>query len=142
MSCLTSPVELRVPVREESDVGVARRRAHELALGQGFREGGAGAIATAVSELARNIVLHAGKGEILLSVAREGGRRGVVVVVRDEDPGIRDVEAAMLDGYSTGRGLGLGLSSARRLMDEFTLVSALGKGTTVTMKKWAHEPER
>ena len=141
MSCLTSPVELRVPVREESDVGVARRRAHELALGAGFREGGAGAIATAVSELARNIVLHAGKGEILLSVAREGGRRGVVVVARDEDRGIRDVEAAMLDGYSTGRGLGLGLSGARRLMDEFTLVSALGKGTTVTMKKWAHEPE-
>jgi serine/threonine-protein kinase RsbT len=129
-----------VPIRAEPDVYAARARARALALAQGFREGGAGAVATAVSEVARNILVHAGAGEILLEVAKEGGRRGVVVVARDEDPGIPDLEAAMRDGYSTGGGLGLGLSGARRLMDEFQIVSAVGEGTTVTMKKWAHEP--
>ncbi len=130
---------IRVPVREEADVFVARARARELAARQGFPDGRAAALATAVSEVARNIVLHAGAGEVLLDVAREGGRHGVVVVARDEDPGIADVEAAMRDGYSTAGGLGLGLPGARRLVDEFTLESAVGRGTTVTMKKWAHD---
>lgn len=130
---------IRVPVREEADVFVARARARELAARQGFPDRRAAALATAVSEVARNIVRHAGAGEVLLEVAREGGRRGVVVVARDEDPGIADVEAAMRDGYSTGGGLGLGLPGARRLMDEFTLESAAGRGTTVTMKKWADD---
>lgn len=135
---LTSSHPWRVPIREEADVFVARRRARQLALDEGFPEGGAGAIATAVSEVARNIVVHAGSGEILLGVERDGRRRGVVVVARDEEPGIPDVEAALTDGYSTRRTLGLGLPSARRLMDEFTLVSAVGRGTVVTMKKWVH----
>jgi serine/threonine-protein kinase RsbT len=130
---------LRVPVREEADVAVARGRARELARDEGFSEGRAAAVATAVTEVARNIVVHAGAGEILLAVVEErGGRRGIVVVARDESRGIADVEEAMTDGYSTSDGLGLGLPSARRLMDEFTLVSEVGRGTTVTMKKWAH----
>jgi serine/threonine-protein kinase RsbT len=136
-----TPRPLRVLIRHEWDVFVAQARARELALEEGFAEGGAGAIATAVSEVARNIVVHAGGGEILLDVERAPGRRGVVVSARDEEPGIPDVEAALADGYSTRRTLGLGLPSARRLMDEFTLVSALGKGTVVTMKKWAHGTE-
>ncbi len=133
---------LRVPIRDESDVFVARSRARVLALEHGFAEGRAGAVATAVSEVARNIVVHADGGEILLEVEVEvgSGRRAIVVVARDDHPGIRDVEAALADGYSTRAGLGLGLPSARRLMDEFTLVSAVGEGTTVTMKKWAHGP--
>ena len=133
----------RVPICDESDVFVARRRARELALDEGFAEAGAAAIAIAVSEVARNIALHARGGEILLGVegAREG-RRGIVVVARDDEPGIPDVEAAMTDGFSTRRGLGLGLPSARRLMDEFTLESSVGKGTTVVMRKWAHGRER
>ena len=132
---------IRVPIREESDVAIARQCARELAVREGFREGGTAAIATAVSEVARNIVVHAGAGEILLGVVKERGRRGVVVVARDDEPGIADVEEAMKDGYSTARGLGLGLPSAKRLMDDFTIASAAGKGTIVTMKKWAHEPD-
>ena len=132
---------VRVTLREEADVVLARARARELALREGFPENRAAAIATAVSEVAWNIVLHAGVGEILVGVADEGGRRGIVVIARDEEPGIRDVAGAMEDGWSTSRGLGLGLPSARRLMDEFTLVSAIGTGTTITMKKWAHATE-
>ena len=137
------PNPTRVLICDESDVFVARRRARELALDEGFAEAGAAAIAIAVSEVARNIALHAGGGEILLGVERaREGRRGIVVVARDAEPGIPDVEAAMTDGFSTRRGLGLGLPSARRLMDEFTLESSVGKGTTVVMRKWAHGRER
>lgn len=132
---------IRVPVREEVDVSVARRRARELALREGFREGRAAAVATAVSELAWNIVRHAGAGEVLLEVVTERGRRAVVVVARDGHPGIADLEAAMRDGHSTRGGLGMGLPSARRLSDEFTIDSALGRGTTVTLKKWADDPD-
>jgi negative regulator of sigma-B (phosphoserine phosphatase) len=132
---------IRVTLREEADVPLARIRAQDLALAEGFPESRAAAIATAVSEVAWNIVLHAGAGEIALGVADERGRRGIVVVARDEAPGIRDVAGAMEDGRSTARGLGLGLPSARRLMDEFALVSEVGAGTTITMKKWAHAVE-
>jgi len=127
-----------MPIREEADVAVTCSRARALALEEGFPEGRAGAIATAVSEVARNIVVHAGAGEVMLSVVTERAGRAVVVVARDDHPGIRDVEMAMVDGYSTKGGLGLGLSSARRLMDEFAIVSTVGKGTSVTMKKWAY----
>lgn len=130
---------IRIPIREEEDVAMARARARDLALEEGFRKGPAGAIATAVTEVARNIVVHAGPGEILLEVVEEGGRRGIMVVARDAEPGIPNVDDAMTDGYSTSNGLGLGLPSARRLMDEFTIVSALGEGTTVTMKKWTQD---
>lgn len=129
---------IRVVVREEADVFIARARSRELALDHGFPAAAAAAIATAVSEIARNIVEHAGEGEIFLTTVLERARRGVVVLARDPHPGIVDVAVAMQDGYSTGGGLGLGLPSARRLMDEFTIVSAPGSGTTVTMKKWVH----
>ncbi len=132
---------IRVPIREESDVAIARQCARELAAQEGFREAGAAAIATAVSEVARNIVVHAGAGEVLLGVVKERGRRGVVVVARDDEPGIANVEEAMQDGYSTASGLGLGLPGARRLMDDFTLASVIGTGTIVTMKKWVHDPD-
>lgn len=132
---------IRVVVAEEPDVCVARLRARELAGAQGFPEARAVAVATAVSEVARNIVVHAGAGEILMAPVTEGERAGLVIVARDGAPGIADVEAAMRDGYSTAGGLGLGLPSAKRLMDEFALASAPGRGTTVVMKKWAHERE-
>jgi serine/threonine-protein kinase RsbT len=132
---------MRFSIREEADVSVARTRARQLAVQEGFPAGRAGAIATAVSEVAWNIVVHAGMGEVLLEVVTEGGRRALVAVARDGHPGIADVEAAMRDGHSTGRGLGLGLPSARRLVDEFEIRSAPGDGTTVTLKKWAHDPD-
>ena len=93
-------------------------------------------IAMAISELARNIVLYARRGEIVLASANDGPKQGIVVVARDEGPGIADVSRAIADGYSTSGGLGIGLSGVRRLVDEFEISSELGKGTTVTIKWW------
>jgi len=135
----TEHAAIRVPVREEADVAGARQCARALALAEGFSDGRAGAVAIAVSEVARNIVVHAGAGEVSMEAVEDRGRRAVRVVARDRRRGIADVERAMQDGYSTARTLGLGLASARRLMDEFTLVSAVGAGTIITMQEWAHE---
>ena len=93
-------------------------------------------ITTAISELARNIVLYATKGEITVSPAKNHNPKGIVVVARDSGPGIADVERAMRDGFSTSGNLGLGLPGVRRLMDEVEIDSRPGKGTTVTAKKW------
>jgi len=93
-------------------------------------------IATAISEIARNIVKFARRGEIVIRLVDEPGRRGLTVVARDAGPGIGDISAALRDGVSSYRGLGLGLPGARRLMEEFDVVSEVGKGTTVTMAKW------
>jgi serine/threonine-protein kinase RsbT len=127
---------LRVTIRTDSDVGIARIRTYCLAIEERFTEVEAAALATAVSELARNVLVHAGCGELELSVVAGEGRQGIVAVVRDEGPGIADIARAMQDGYSSSGTLGLGLPSARRLVDELCLVSALGAGTTVTAKKW------
>jgi serine/threonine-protein kinase RsbT len=132
----TPEVRFRVPVGDESDVTVARRRARELASQQGLAEAHAEALATAVTEIARNIVIHAGAGEILLGAVEEP-RRGVVVTAYDRGPGIPNVEQAMQDGFSTKDSLGFGLSGARRLVDEFEIESKLGAGTTVILRKWA-----
>lgn len=120
---------------------MARKAARELAAVVGFSVARAAALAIAVTEVARNIVVHARGGEVLLGVVEDRGRRGIMAIARDRAPGIRDVERALEDGYSTGAGLGLGLPSARRLVDEFALVSAVGQGTTVTMTKWAYDAE-
>ncbi|MEW5935559.1 MAG: ATP-binding protein, partial [Bacillota bacterium] len=102
----------------------------------GFSPTDAVVIATAISELARNIVQYARAGEILIRAVREGVREGIVVVARDDGPGIADVEQAMQDGYSTGGGLGFGLPGVKRLMDNFDIESRPGAGTTVTVAKW------
>ena len=93
-------------------------------------------VATCVSELARNIVEYAGSGEMAMGLADDKGRKGIVIIARDEGPGIPDIELAMKDGYSTSKGLGIGLPGCKRIMDEFAIVSRKGKGTTVTVKKW------
>jgi serine/threonine-protein kinase RsbT len=94
-------------------------------------------LATAISEVARNITAYAGEGEVKLSVIRgTNGRQGIEVVASDEGPGIANVELALQDGYTTGGGLGLGLPGARRLVDEFELQTTLGEGTTVRLVKW------
>jgi serine/threonine-protein kinase RsbT len=124
-------------LREESDVVMARKHAREFATLAGLSECAIEAVVTATSEIAHNVVIHARTGELYFGSVERNHGRGVLIVVRDEGPGIPDREQALQDGYSTGIGLGLGLSSAKRLMDEFELVSAAGAGTTVTMKKWA-----
>jgi serine/threonine-protein kinase RsbT len=129
--------ELRVNIRSDPDIVTARQQGRTLAAQLGFSGSDLTLVATAISEVARNILLYAGRGEIQLRLLQEGGKRGLVVVARDEGPGIPDITRAVQDGYSTSQGLGLGLPGARRLMDEFEIVSELGKGTTITMKKWA-----
>lgn len=105
---------------------------------QGMTETKAVALATAVSEIARNIVVHAGRGQLSFHPVTDGSRSGIVVVASDEGPGIADIEQAMRDGYSTKGSLGLGLSGAKRLVDEFDIVSAPGAGVTITLTQW-HE---
>jgi serine/threonine-protein kinase RsbT len=129
--------ERRIAIRHESDIVTARRAGRELGEQLGLTRGELTVVATAISEVARNIVVYAKLGEVCLELKEERGRRCLVVTARDEGPGIEDVTRAMADGYSTAGGLGLGLPGARRLMDEFEIVSHLGRGTVVTMKKWA-----
>jgi serine/threonine-protein kinase RsbT len=129
---------VRIPIRADNDVVLARQAARDLAERVGFSRTDLTVIATAVSEVTRNIVRFAGSGEVVVEIV-EGSRKGIRVIARDTGPGIPDVEQAMADGYSTYQGLGLGLPGARRLMDEFALVSEVGRGTTVTMSKWRQE---
>jgi serine/threonine-protein kinase RsbT len=132
--------EIRLQIRSEQDILTARQRGRELAARFGFGGSDLTLVATAISEIARNIVEYAGSGEIAFSLVHDGSNRGIVVVARDEGPGIADVTLALQDGYSTGRTLGLGLPGARRLMDELEVESEVGRGTTVTMKKWMRSP--
>lgn len=127
-----------MPITADLDIVAARQRGRALAAELGYSSTEATLIATAISELARNIVLYAKRGEIVLAATINGARRGIVVVARDEGPGIADVSRAVTGGYSTSGGLGLGLAGVRRLMDEFDIASQLGKGTTVTVKRWKH----
>jgi serine/threonine-protein kinase RsbT len=128
--------ETRITIHSDADIITARRAVRELAEGVGFGGSELTVIATAISEIARNIIEYAGNGEIVLRAAQQGVRRGILVIAKDRGPGIPDIELAMQDGYSTSKGIGLGLPGARRLMDEFEVDSKVGKGTTVTMKKW------
>ena len=128
--------EVRVPIATDADIVGARQKGRELAAASGFSRTEQTLIATAISEVARNIVEYARAGEISRSAVEVKGRRGLVVVARDEGPGIVDPELAMRDGYSTTNSLGMGLPGAKRIMDEFELASTLGRGTTVTMTKW------
>ncbi len=133
-----SDSEVRVPIKDAPDVVLARKQARELASRLGFSRTDQTILATAVSEIARNIVRFAGTGEALIEMLDEP-RPGLRVTASDTGPGIADIDRALTDGYSTYNGLGMGLPGARRLMDEFTLVSELGRGTTVTMTKWRQE---
>lgn len=127
---------VHVPIVREVDIVTARQRGRELANANGFSTTEQTLIATAISELARNIVSYAGRGEIVLEALRQHGRPGLLVVAHDDGPGIENLELAMRDGYSTANSLGMGLPGAKRLMDEFDLKSRPGEGTTIRMKKW------
>jgi len=128
--------ELVVQIRADPDVLLARQKARELAKSLRFSGSELTLIATAISEVARNIVTYAKHGQIVLRLVSQGRRRGIRVIAQDQGPGIADIARAMEDGYSTSASIGLGLPGSKRLMDDFNIVSALGKGTTVTMTKW------
>ena len=133
--------EFTIRVASDVDIVSARQKGRALAAQAGFSEGDQTVIAAAISEIARNILMYAKRGEIAISLQDGTERIGVVVVASDQGPGILDVGRALQDGYSTSGGLGLGLPGARRLMDEFELKSRPGDGTTVTMKKWRRQLE-
>jgi RNA polymerase sigma factor (sigma-70 family) len=128
--------EVRVPIRVDADVVKVRQTGRDLAMAAGFSLAEATVVATAISELARNVVRFARRGEIMLTVIGDGDVPGVTVVARDAGPGIVDVEKALEVGYTTYGGRGLGLPGCRKMMDEFEISSEVGRGTTVTMTKW------
>lgn len=125
-----------MPLRSDIDVLKARQYGKELASHLHFSNSERTIIATAISEIARNTVLYAHDGRMSLKLIQQGQKRGMLIVTEDHGPGIPDLSLAMQDGYTTSRGLGIGLPGAKRLMDEFDIVSEVGKGTTIVMKKW------
>jgi serine/threonine-protein kinase RsbT len=127
----------RIAIESDGDVVTARQRARTLAVELEMPSTDQTLLATAISEIARNITAYAVRGEVLIDVVRDqNGRRGVRVIARDDGPGIENLERALTDGYTTGGGLGLGLPGARRLVDEFDIQTTPGEGTTVTLIKW------
>ncbi|MEE6136547.1 anti-sigma regulatory factor [Mycobacterium sp. 050128] len=132
--------DIIVAINNPDDIVEARKAGHQLALELGFSLTDVTMISTAISEIARNITSYAGRGAVRVTVGDRDGRQALVVRAEDDGPGIADVERAMEDGYSTGRGLGMGLPGARRLMDRLIVESALGKGTVIEMWKWV--PDR
>jgi serine/threonine-protein kinase RsbT len=126
----------RQPVRGSEDIVLVRQAVRAWAVELGFSLVDQTKIVTAASELARNTVIYGGGGTVSLEALADGARRGLRLTFEDEGPGIKDIEQAMKDGFTTGHGLGLGLSGAKRLSSEFEIVSALGQGTRVTIARW------
>jgi serine/threonine-protein kinase RsbT len=128
--------EIRIAIESDADVLKARLQGRKLGQGLGLGATDLTLLATAISEIARNITTYAGRGSIRMRLTEEHGQHGIEVVAEDQGPGIPDIAAALSDGYSTGRGMGLGLPGARRLMDDFEIDSRVGEGTRVRMVKW------
>jgi serine/threonine-protein kinase RsbT len=131
-----SAEEIRVAINSDQDIVLARQKGRAMAAELGFSPVDATLIATAISELARNIVSYAGKGKITLKSVQGSSRVGIFVVAEDDGPGIPDIRQALRDGFSTSGSLGLGLPGVRRLMDDFDISSQPGRGTIVAVKKW------
>ena len=129
-------IEVRVAVERDRDIVSARQQGRLMAAQLGFSPGTATLIATAISELARNILSYATRGELTMRMVERNGSRGISVRAHDEGPGIPQPQQAIEDGYSSAGRLGLGLPGVKRLMDEFRLETAPGRGTTVTVLKW------
>lgn len=133
--------EIRVPINSDQDIVLARQKGRSLAADAGFSAVDSTLIATAISELARNIVSYAKKGEIILQTLRESRRKGILIIASDNGPGIPDIRLALRDGFSTSGSLGLGLPGVRRLVDEFQIASAIGQGTVVKVTKWRQDQQ-
>jgi serine/threonine-protein kinase RsbT len=128
--------KVHVRIQNSADIVAARQQGRALAAMAGFSHSNLTIIATAISEVARNIVEYAKEGEVIITLIDDATRKGVEIIASDQGPGIADISTVMRDGFSTGKGLGIGLPGARRLMDEFCIASVVGTGTIVTMKKW------
>jgi serine/threonine-protein kinase RsbT len=128
--------EVEVAISSDQDIVLARQKGRVMAIELGFSSGDATLIATAISELARNILSYARRGNISLKMVHASNRQGISIIASDSGPGIRNIRQAMRDGFSTSGSLGLGLPGVRRLMDEFEVASEPGHGTIVTVKKW------
>jgi serine/threonine-protein kinase RsbT len=132
-----------IPIESDADVVTARQQARAMAGDLDLTSTDQTLLATAISEVARNITTYAKRGEVLLSVVHDdSGREGIQVIARDQGPGIENLDLAMQDGYTSGGGLGLGLPGARRLVDDFHIETAPGQGTTVTLVMWARPNAR
>jgi serine/threonine-protein kinase RsbT len=132
-----------IPIESDADVVTARQRAREMAGELDLTTTDQTLLATAISEVARNITIYAKRGEVLLSVVcDDGGRKGIRVIARDQGPGIENLDLALRDGYTSGSGLGIGLPGARRLVDDFDIETAPGQGTKVTLVMWARPNSR
>ncbi|HEY9602070.1 MAG TPA: anti-sigma regulatory factor [Allocoleopsis sp.] len=123
-------------IQSSADVVLVRQSVRQFAVKQGFSLVDQTKIVTAASELARNTLDYGGGGTVKLEALQDGMRRGLRLTFEDEGPGIPDIELALKDGYTTGSGLGMGLSGTKRLVNEFSIVSHVGKGTCVTITKW------
>ncbi len=130
------PREVCVKIDSPADIVAARQQARALAMQAGFSICDSTLITTAISEMSRNILEYARQGEVTISLLKNGTKSGVKIVARDRGPGIADIAQVMQDGYSSRKGMGIGLPGTKRLMDEFEIRSKIGNGTTVTMKKW------
>jgi serine/threonine-protein kinase RsbT len=132
-----------IPIESDADVVAARQEARAMASALELSSTDQTLLATAISEVARNITAYAVRGEVVLSVIEDdGGRRGIRVIARDQGPGIDNLELALQDGYTSGGGLGLGLPGARRLVHHFEIETAPGRGTKVTLVMWERESAR
>lgn len=125
-----------IPVRSQEDVVAIRQRVRAVAAGEGFRLVDQTKLVTAASELARNTFIYGGGGFGVIEIVENGGKKGLRVTFEDRGPGIADIALAMKDGYTTGGGLGLGLSGAKRLSNEFEIDSRPGEGTRVSILRW------
>ncbi|MEA1864327.1 MAG: anti-sigma regulatory factor [Euryarchaeota archaeon] len=131
-----SDSEETIPIKDEYDIVVARSAGKTISSKCGFGLVDQTRISTAISELARNILVYAVTGTVYIREVDADGKHGIEVVAEDHGPGIANLDLAMTDGHTTGGGLGAGLPGTKRLMDEFEIVTAVGEGTTVTVRKW------
>lgn len=137
MTTTSVAAPIAIPIASDVDIILARQKGRELAAQIGFAGSDLTMIATAISEVARNIVVYARRGEVVVGPCSKPGKRGgLIVIAKDEGPGIPDIAKALTDGWSTGGSLGLGLPGAKRMMDELDIETELGRGTTVTLRKW------
>ena len=128
-------VPIVIPILDDIYAVIASQEGRKLAAQLGFSVIAQTSISTAILEIARNIVKYAGQGEVILDVENVASRIAIVITARDNGPGIPDLSLALKDGYSSGKSLGLGLPGARRLVDEFEIITGVNQGTTVIMKK-------